>query len=256
LQQAVDTGQLVPTHRGDDLGLRSLELAFDYGAIAASLPSTRIAEVRRDLEQSILGPISPHETSRGPLQLQSQFVVRAALVRAGVLPVHPRTGGGKSPDLLVENGLSCYGIEAKRPQVAGNVLPRFDDARDQLRDFGLKGAVLVDVTDCIRDTPKHQVDETVRKLALEIYDRVFTTGWGYKEGYEGIVVAGAYARVAWTSADGDAASMVNVHTSSTIGLFTKRRNVLLDHHGRWLRAAFADGLWKLNQTLAERARAA
>lgn len=252
LQHAAATGVLVPQHRGDSLGIRSLELAFDYGAIAATLPDTRIAAVRNELQQSLTGPIEPPEAALGPLQLQSQFVVRAAYVRGGVVPNHPKVGAGKTPDLVVRNGMSEYGIEAKRPQVPHNVIPRMEAARVQLESSGLRGAILVDVTDCTRHVERPDVDRIVREHALAMYDEIFVTGRGYRPDHDGIMVAGAYARLAWASDDRDPASMVSVHTTSTIGLFARRRNTLLDHHARWLRASFQDGLSMLSRTLAER----
>jgi hypothetical protein len=47
-----------------DLGLRALEFAFDYAAIADTLPRNRIAAVRRDLETSY-EPNPPDETRSG-----------------------------------------------------------------------------------------------------------------------------------------------------------------------------------------------
>jgi len=141
-------GRLVPTHRGDDLGLRALELAFDYAAIADTLPTQPVAALRRELTSSLLGPLDPPEEVRGPLQLQSQFVVRAAFVLAGMSPCHPTHSpqeSRSSPDLLLENGLSTYAIETKRPKLAKNVVPRMEDARAQLLDYGMPGGILVDV---------------------------------------------------------------------------------------------------------------
>jgi len=70
------------------------------------------------------------------------------------------------------------------------------------------------------------------------------------------MLAGAYARVAWTSNDGPVSSMISVHTTSTIGLFAVQRNSLSDHHARWLRNAIQDGFGFLSQIPSERAAAA
>lgn len=254
LQHAAGTGEMVPLHRGDDLGLRSLELAFDYSAIADTLPPKRVAAVRRELESSLAGHLDPPEESMGPLQLQSQFVVRAAFVRAGVAPQHPTHSprlGVQSPDLILENGLAKYAVEVKRPKTEAGLLSRFDDGRDQLLGYGLPGAVLVDVTDCVRSAPRTSVDDEVRRLALRLYDRTFVTGRGYNPGYGCVMVAGTFARIAWHSVDASGHSMVDVHTSSTIGVFATTEGNLLDHHGKWIRRTFQDGLDLLYQTLAE-----
>lgn len=254
LERAAKTGELAPAQRGDDLGLRSLEFAFDYAAIADTLPPKRIAVVRHELERSLIGELDPPSEARGPLQLQSQFVVRAAFVRAGLNPDHPKpTEGVKNPDLVLENGIASYGVEVKRPRTETGLLARFDDARDQLEEYGLLGAVLVDVTDCVRGVSLPDVGKEVRRLALQLYARAFETGRGYKPGYKAIMVAGTFARVAWhTESETEAdQSMVNVHTTSVVGVFATTEGNLLDHHGKWIRRTFEDGLEKLYRTLSE-----
>lgn len=254
LKHAAGAGILVPKHRGDRLGLRSLELALDYAAIADTLPAARVTTLRRDLRDSLVGGIEPPETARGPLQLQSQAVARAAFVRAGVDPLHPthsRKQGLSSPDLVIENEGHRYAIEAKRPQWARNVLPRFTDGCEQVKKFGLPGGVLVDVTDALRDIPRADVDGEVRRLALMMYDIVFVSEQGHRPGYEHIHIAGAYTRLAWTSHDGEETSMVDVHTSSCIGIFAAAEEAPEARRAKWLRSRFEDGLERLNRTLAE-----
>jgi hypothetical protein len=253
LDHAAETGELVPKDRGDDLGLRALEFALDYAAIADTLPPTRVAAVRRDLETSLGGALAPPDELMGPVQMQSQFVVRAALVRAGLSPDHPTQSHhvGKNPDLILENGIARYAVEVKRPRTEAGFLARFDDARDQLVEYGLPGAVLIDVTDCVRSFPLADIDREVRRLALTLYDRVFVTGRGYKPGYRSIMVAGTFGRVAWQTVDGTEQSMVSVHTSSVVGVFATTQGNLLDHHGKWIRQHFQDGLGRLYRTLSE-----
>jgi hypothetical protein len=65
------------------------------------------------------------------------------------------------------------------------------------------------------------------------------------------MMAGTFARVAWNSQDGDLVAMVQVHTSSTIGIFAQTRNSLVDHRARCIRKGFEDGLERLNRTLSE-----
>jgi hypothetical protein len=66
-----------------------------------------------------------------------------------------------------------------------------------------------------------------------------------------IIAAGAYVRTAWTATVGPDAGMVNVHTTSVIGIFAPAKNTLPDHRARWIRDSFQYGLQKLNQTLSE-----
>ena len=228
---------------------------MDYSAIADTLPNTPLAALRRELRDSLIGDLEFGDEIRGPLQLQSQALVRAAFVRAGVIPSHPTHSSKKgmsSPDLLLENGTLRYAVEAKRPLSTKNVLPRFEDAHAQLKSFGLPGGILVDVTDCLRDTAADQLNLEVRKIALSMYERLFENGVGHRPGYSNIMVAGAYARVAWHSADRDVNAMVQVQTFSTIGIFGTTRNTLYDHRARWIRTSFETGLQLLNLTLEER----
>jgi hypothetical protein len=102
LEHAVGTGLLTPAQRGDMLGLRSLELALDYDHISQTLPEVAISAMRRELRDSLTGDIAPVQKLT-VLQLQSQAVVRAAFVRAGLNPRHPTISpqkGKTSPDIL------------------------------------------------------------------------------------------------------------------------------------------------------------
>jgi hypothetical protein len=252
--EATETGMLVPDHRGDQLGLRALELSFDYSAIAETLPTKRIAAVRRELRDSTKGNLDPPAHRRTALQLQTQFVVRAALVRAGVFPVHPTHSpktGKSSPDMLVENGLSTYGLEVKRPEKTKNVARLFDEARDQLGSYGVKGVVVMDLTDCLRDVEPTRVSDEVCQLACELMDRAFIRDIGYHPGYEDIMMVAALARLAWHSKDETHTSMVSVHTSVATILLASKRNTLLDHHAQWFRKALSVGFDRLNVTLGE-----
>lgn len=257
LATAAATGVLVPAHRGDTLGLRALEIALDYSAIADTLPDIPLAAFRRELRDSLIGELEFGDETRGPLQLQSQALVRAAFVRAGVVPSHPTHSprqGISSPDLLLENGTLLYAVEAKRPLSTKNVLPRFEDAHAQLKGFGLPGGILVDATDCLRNTSGDRLDSEVRKIALSMYDRLFENGVGHRPGYSDVMMAGAYARVAWDSDDHEHDAMVHVQTFSTIGIFGTVKNTLYDHRARWMRTSFETGLRLLNRTIEERHR--
>jgi hypothetical protein len=62
LERAAKTGEIVPPQRGDDLGLRALEIAFDYAAIADTLPQKKTSLIRSELELSLAGgPQTPRE---------------------------------------------------------------------------------------------------------------------------------------------------------------------------------------------------
>lgn len=258
LEHAIKTRELVPKHRGDDLGLRALELAFDYGAIAETLPKAVVATMKRELRDSLLGPINPSATERGSLQLQSQCVMRAAFVRAGEIPRHPTHSpkkGLSSPDIILDNGTASYAIETKRPQLRKNIIPQFVRGSDQVKNYGLPGGVFIDATDAFRDVPGAELLGEVHRVALELYDRVFVTGQGYRPDMSHLMLIGVLARVAWHSDDGEQRTMVQVHSASTIGVFATTQNNLAHHRARWLRKKLGDGLEQLDRTLLERGRA-
>jgi hypothetical protein len=254
LEHAQETGKLVPAHRGDDLGLRALELAFDYSAIGDSLPPDAVASVRRELRDSLVGSLDGQSNNGQPIQLQSQYVARAALVRGGLTPLHPThstRGGRKSPDLYVENGIAVYPIEAKRPRLSKNVLPRLEDARDQLADYGEPGAIIVDITDCVRGLLPSQIDDQVQHTLQDITQVIFDPGRGYRPGYRPIMVAGVVARAAWVSIDKGAEAQIEVHTCTGFINFASAPHTILHRHGIWLRQHFGNGYEELYRTLGE-----
>lgn len=255
LAHAVETGALVPKHRGDDLGLRAMELAFDYAAIAETLPASVVANMKRDLRDSLRGPINPPETERGPLQLQSQAVLRAALVRAGEEPRHLTHSPKKrlsSPDLILDRGTYSYAIEVKRPQEEKNILRQFLRGSDQVKQYGLPGGVVIDATDALRLVPGHRLLGVVRGVALKLYGEVFVTGRGYEPGMSHITLIGVFARVAWDSEDRQDSAMVQVHSASVFGVFATTKNNLSHLHAKWMRSVFQNGLEQLNRTIIER----
>ena len=211
--------------------------------------------MRRELTTSLMGPIDPPDEAKGSLQLQSQLIVRSALQLGGGDPYHPThspSAGRKSPDILLANGNSEYAIEVKSPRQSRSILSRLDDARDQLEGFGVSGGVVLDITDCVRDTSSGALEAQVRKLALSLYDRIFVTGQGYRPGYERIMMAGVIVRRAWTTDESERGAMVEVHTMSTIGIFASARGTHADRRAQWLRSTLEQGLERLYQTLGER----
>lgn len=254
LEHALATGDLIPAARGDSLGLQALELAFDYSAIATTLPPLPLAAVRRELRDSLRGSLDSGGPDKTAVQLQAQFVVRAGLVRGGLAPTHPTHStnlGIPSPDLLLEKGNSTYAVEVKRPQFERNVIPRLRAARDQLDGFGSRGAVILDVTDCVRGMSPKDIDAEVRRLAIQVYGEVFEDNRGYRPGYSSIMVAGILARAGWAADHHEDEAQLDVHTSSSIAVFAKVPNTLLDHHGRWIREHLQDGLEQLYRTIGE-----
>ena len=222
-----------------------------------TLPEKRVAAIRREIGDSLRGEIEPPENARGPVQLQSQGIARAAFVMAGLAPTHPTPFpdlGGASPDLILKMGLGRYAVEIKkRPQHTKRMLELHDLTKDATKpELLVHGGVLVDVTDCVRGSRLEKRSASVRRLALGLYARTFVTGRGHEPGYANIMMAGTFARVAWNSQDGDLVAMVQVHTlRPPLASFAQTRNSLVDHRARWIRKGFEDGLERLNRTLSE-----
>lgn len=253
LKHAQTSGALVPVHRGDADGLRALELSFDYSAIAATLPENAIASVRRELGISLEGHLDGQELNGQPAQYQSQYVARAALVRAGLSPqhcTHSTQGGRKSPDIVVENGHSKYGIEVKRPRFLKNLVPRFNDGRDQLEPFEDGGGVIVDLTDCLRDVPVSVVDSQVSE-SVAILKGLVGTERGYNPGYHSIKFAGIVVRSAWGVVEGRRQAHILVHTSTAFVSFGKGPNTIDHRRGIWLRETIGKGYEQLYRTMGE-----
>ncbi|MEW5916533.1 MAG: hypothetical protein AB1762_09015 [Gemmatimonadota bacterium] len=189
------------------------------------------------------------------LQAQSQLVVRAAFFLAGVMPgqpTHSGKDGRKKPDILVENGASTYGVEVKRPTAAKNVVPRAMDAAEQLSNAGLKGGIVLDITDTLTaDTPE-QTDVQVVDAAMQVMDAFFINGVGWKSGYSQVLMITVIARpilrvIMKTATNGE---VQNHSTSAGVALGTAE-GTLDTIRARWMRDRLAHGLDKLGFTSSE-----
>ena len=258
LESAAVTGAIIPEHTGDYRGLQALELAFDYAAIADTLPSRRNAALWRELRDSVRGDLSPPASNRQPLQLQAQAIVRAAFVVAGLspqLPTHSARTARSAPDLTLDNGTLRYAIEVKRPEKAHNVLSRLRDARDQLSSFGFPGGILIDVTDCVRGLSDDALSDEVRRLSQAVTDEIHVQGDGQRSEYANVIVAGCFARAAWTTvqhASGEAAE-IQVQSCLITSIYASRPGTLRAHHANWIRRGFQDGVDLLFQRLGDAA---
>lgn len=239
-----ETGRLMPRHRQDPLGLRALELAHDLKVISSALPQKRIADVREDLEIMAKGALEPTaDEDWRALQRQSQLIVRAVLVRAGLSASHPSESPSKTkPDLLWENGNSLYGIEVKRPRKMKNALPNFTKGTQQLHNYGVKGGIVMDLTDCVRSLPPDECDSAMSAAAESLYAEAYTGNGGFRSGYSHVMLAAVYARVPWTSAKVEESNYIGVRYIHRIGVLSVAYGSLQGHHGRSLRSARLSGL--------------
>ena len=254
LEDAASTGRFSPAQRGDDRGHRALQLAMDFADIARTLPAARIADFRKDLTLAIAGPLDPGEDDGSPAQLQSQLMVRAALVKAGAdpcLPTWSGKGGRKKPDLLLENGLSQYALEVKRPRKWKNIVPRAADAARQIGGAGLEGGIVLDVTDCLDGIEPSSWDDALTRAAAEVSRLVFIQGRDYQPGYRHILAAIAFARPAWIATERNGDTQVMVYNTSVSWAFGLSPGTLGHLRGHWLRQQVERGLNQLGFTSAE-----
>jgi hypothetical protein len=255
LREIARTGQFTVAQRGDAGGIRAMQLALDLDAIGDALPAGVVTDLRRDLETVASGPLMPQPDALGSLQAQSQLVVRAAYFRAGVepgQPMHSGKGGKKKPDILIANGASIYGVEVKRPTLMKNVLPRAVDAAEQLRNAGLDGGIVIDITDALEAQTPDAADAAVLSSAELVMDAFFTDGSGWKPGYGHIWMITIMARPMWQTMikNQNDTEVMAWNTSAGVSLGTTAGS-LNTIRGTWMRNRLADGLNKIGFTSAE-----
>jgi hypothetical protein len=232
--------------------LPAIELARDIIAVVDAMPSNRVADFRKDLETCGRGPLVPFSTDYQPVQAQSQLLVRAAFQLAGAdpsQPTHSGSGGRKKPDILLENGLSTYGVEVKRPTLARNAVPRARDASDQLLGAGLPGGIVVDVTDALRDREPEACGSEVIRLAHEISAEFFVDGIGWKPGCRHVMLVAVMARPSWRLMPvGKNDGQVQVHSVSCAVALGTAHGTLDTIRSHWMRRCLNTGLNALNSS--------
>lgn len=240
------TGRFTREQRGNDHGLRAMQLAMDLRAIAECLPNRVVTDLRRDLELCASGPLDPQPDDLTPLQAQSQLIVRAAFNRVGVPPgdlTHSGKDGRKKPDILIANGATTYGVEVKRPTKLRNVLPRAEDAAEQLSNATLKGGVVVDISDALTSDVPDDMDTEVVRQAKVVMNAFFIDGKGWKQGFTNVMMITVMARlprqVRMTGAN--SGEVNSYSTSCGIDLGTME-GTLDSRRARWMRDKLADGL--------------
>lgn len=144
LSRVVRLGVL-PTKRLQQVILsNALADAFDYWDITACF-GDQLGAVAKDVELSLKGLAGSRSSQRVAQRFQSQLWLGSILKLGGYLPRVP-DGPGPKPDFLVEDGLSRYGVEIKRPDSASSSLRAVAKAAAQLRDYGVAGAIMVDLS--------------------------------------------------------------------------------------------------------------
>jgi hypothetical protein len=235
--------------------VNALITAQDFAEIAARLPPHRVAEVRKELQISVdRGSVRQNEDDRQPYQLQSQHWVGTVLDLGGLSPSLPPVRQGKSPDFFVYNGTAKYGVEVKRPVSEKAIRARLQDAIDQLTAVDVYGAVVLDLTDCMKDSHPDTFVPEGERLG-NVVDAII---WDEKAqrhhlGFERIIMATAFARGAWSIAQTNPprVGFVNISASSVFAAYSGN---LRDHHAKWLRESLKAGLFRAGFDVEERRR--
>lgn len=248
LESVASGAGIAPAQRGDDLGLRALEAALDYHTIARSVSASTPATARRELRDSLVGPLSPPSGQFGPLQLQSQAVAFGAFALAGCDPRHPAKTTSKSPDILLDRGSMTYAVEAKRPQARHNISSHCIAAYEQLVASGCTGGVLVDVSDCVRGLATDSVHTFVEDAGLELLHLVATEN-GRKPEFRNLIVVGCYARMQAVFAETETEAIFDLITSARVVVLADVRNTLQDHRARWIRRSHEYGMKSILEPL-------
>jgi len=178
--------------------VNAMELAEDFHAITAHLPTIGQGETRTQLKAAIRGSLAATEDDREPFRYQSQHWVGAMLREANLNPRIPVRRDRLNPDFIVQPLTSDYGVEVKRPMYERNVRANVEKAAEQLASFGLEGAVLVDVSDCVRQQPMASFQIEVQRLS-DLIDGILWNDAArmHRPGYGHVFMAAAYARGAW-----------------------------------------------------------
>jgi hypothetical protein len=184
-----------PRDRDDLLRVtNAIILANDFADIAGYLDLPLTPESLRALNQAVKGSLHQAGTTRAPYQAQSELWAQAVLSRGGLQPFASTPRIGRSlPDYLVEVGSITYGVEVKRPETRASVVANLAKARDQLNSYGVKGVIIMDLTDCLPPQEPLTADGTIDQLNALVLREV----WGsraYNAGYKGVMVLVVVAR--------------------------------------------------------------
>jgi hypothetical protein len=226
--------------------------ALEFSQIARALGRERTKALFGDLKQAVGGAIDHDDYVRTPYQYQSQLWIGAMLAAGGHGPRVPRATG-MSPDFLLENGVSWYGIEVKRPNTRAGVRSVFDKAVEQLREYGVKGAVIVDASDCFPGGAPHEVTENdalpphleatvlLDQIGDELSDVIFDLNrMEHRVGHGHVLHLLVYAKgIRWSRSDLSGPLIFHPSYRKT---FTSYRSNLDWHRGRWLHQLLEEGM--------------
>jgi len=119
----------------------SIDVASDWIAICNFLTDEPVAQIAEELSQAT----RVGANSRKSNDIRTQFWFGTILARAGLRPTVPKVQT-RRPDFVVHiDGLELA-MEVKRPESLHSVMPNVKKAASQIRDFGLPGFVVLDLS--------------------------------------------------------------------------------------------------------------
>jgi hypothetical protein len=148
LAQVAEAGRF-PSHKQ---ALRKVANAMcdtaDFFDIAQVLRTQTEHHLLAQLQLALKGTLDDTRQRQAPYRFQTQFWLGAVLTRGGYDPRVPQPETSH-PDFIVEEGLSAYGVEVKRPENAESALELVAEGAAQLRAFKVKGLIVMDLTECV-----------------------------------------------------------------------------------------------------------
>jgi hypothetical protein len=138
------TGSLPRERQAQVLLANAATDAIDFMEIVRALGS-QLAVVAADVQRAMRGGAIGRSTRQVAERFQSQLWLGSILARGGYEPQIPE-GLGLTPDYTIEDGLSTYGVEIKRPDSESSIENRLAKGARQLRDFGVTGCVILDLS--------------------------------------------------------------------------------------------------------------
>lgn len=146
IERVAASGTLPITKREQLKFAEAMSDAGELYEIGHILPARPSSQVVGELGKLMKGSLGDLHANKGPRRFQSQFWLATILHRGGYRPRVPPDKGTGAPDYLIDEGTMTYGAEIKRPDSSKSAKAAVYEAAAQLRDYGVKGAVMLDLS--------------------------------------------------------------------------------------------------------------
>lgn len=246
LDETADAGAF-PSDRAPLLLVgEAIRTAQEFIEVANVLPDAPVVTLQEDLRQAIGGTHEPGGGgNRKHLQFQSQLWVGAMMVQGGAstgVLIRPQ---GKNPDFVLENGLSRYAVEVKRPEGELKARKLVSKAAKQIRSARFHGGmIVVDLTDAIDETSRmtvgesdadfSSVNESIAGLTRALHNEIFADDPSLiRAGREHVFGLITFARTMhWDTRD--LSQPYLGRAVATVNYWRRDGRTLRAHRARWL----------------------